>query len=227
MKRKLLIGAATLVISTISLADVTLKTDQDKLSYAMGVTTGQAFVVHNIPVTSAAFTQGMNDVMAGKKLAMSDSDIKNTLMAFQKQKMKEMHAQYDADAAKNLQAGQDFLAKNKTQPGVQTTADGLQYKVITAGSGKNPSLNDTVVVNYEGKLLNGQVFDSSYKRGEPATFPLKTVIQGWQEALVKMQPGAVWEVYIPANLAYGKTGVPGLIGPNEVLQFKVELIKIQ
>lgn len=225
--KRIVIGTGLFLVAALGYADVTLKTDQDKLSYAMGVTTGQAFVVHSIPVNAAAFTQGMDDIMAGKKLAMSDSDIKTTLENFQNKKMKEMHAQYDADAAANLKKGQEFLAKNKTQPGVQTTADGLQYKIITPGSGKNPTVNDTVVVNYEGKLLNGQVFDSSYKRGQPATFPLNGVIQGWQEALVKMQPGAVWEVYIPANLAYGKTGVPGLIGPNEVLQFKVELIKIQ
>lgn len=227
MKRILFLGTTALLMTAVSFADTTLKTDQDKLSYAMGVTTGQAFIVHSIPVTPAAFTQGMDDVMAGKKLAMSDAQIKSTLDNYQAKKMKEMRAQYDSDAAANLKKGQAFLAKNKTQPGVQTTADGLQYKVITAGSGKNPTVNDTVVVNYEGKLLNGQVFDSSYKRGQPATFPLKGVIQGWQEALVKMQPGAVWEVYIPADLAYGKQGVPGLIGPNEVLQFKVELIKIQ
>ena len=123
-------------------------------------------------------------------------------------------------------AGTDFLAKNKTQPGVVTLADGLQYKVLTAGDGAKPGLNDQVTVNYEGRLVDGTVFDSSYKRGQPATFGVNAVIPGWTEALQLMPVGSTWELYIPASLAYGTRGVPGVIGPNEVLIFKVELLSI-
>ena len=119
------------------------------------------------------------------------------------------------------------MAKNKSQPGVKTLASGLQYKVIKAGQGKAPSASDSVTVNYEGKLINGTVFDSSYKRNKPITFPVNGVIKGWQTVLTMMKPGATWEVAIPANLAYGAAGVPGSeIGPNETLLFKINLVSV-
>jgi FKBP-type peptidyl-prolyl cis-trans isomerase FklB len=123
-------------------------------------------------------------------------------------------------------ANSDFLAQNKTKPGVVTLVDGLQYKIIKAGNGAKPSLNDQVTVNYEGSLVDGTVFDSSYKRGQPTSFPVNAVIPGWTEALQLMPVGSTWELYIPANLAYGANGVPGTIGPNETLIFKVELLGI-
>ncbi len=124
-------------------------------------------------------------------------------------------------------ADQDFLAKNKTQAGVVTLADGLQYKVLQAGNGPKPRLNDQVTVNYEGRLVDGSVFDSSYKRGEPTSFPVNAVIPGWTEALQLMPVGSTWELYIPAHLAYGSNGVPGTIGPNQALIFKLQLIGIK
>lgn len=123
-------------------------------------------------------------------------------------------------------SGAAFLAKNKTKPGVVTLPDGLQYKVITEGTGPKPTINDTVTVHYAGQLLNGDEFDSSYKRGQPATFPVNGVIPGWVEALQLMKVGSVWELYIPASLAYGEQGAPPVIGPNETLIFKVELLGI-
>jgi FKBP-type peptidyl-prolyl cis-trans isomerase len=122
---------------------------------------------------------------------------------------------------------QNFLNENKTKPGVVTLADGLQYKVIKEGNGEKPSANDVVVVNYAGKLVNGKEFDSSYKRGEPATFPVNAVIRGWTEALQLMKVGSTWELYIPAELAYGDRGVPGVIPPNETLIFTVELLNVK
>lgn len=119
-----------------------------------------------------------------------------------------------------------FLDKNKTKPGVTTLPDGLQYKIITPGKGEKPKLNDTVTVNYEGKLTDGTEFDSSYKRGQPATFPVSGVIAGWTEALQMMPVGSTWELFIPATLAYGENGAPPAIGPNETLIFKVHLISI-
>jgi len=130
-------------------------------------------------------------------------------------------------AEQNKKAGEAFLESNKNQPGVKTTPNGLQYKVIQAGTGPKPSKNDIVSVDYEGKHLNGQIFDSSYQRGQPAMFPVSGVIPGWQEALQMMNTGSTWELYIPANLAYGERGAPGAIAPNEALVFKVHLISVQ
>lgn len=127
-----------------------------------------------------------------------------------------------ADA--NKQAGDNFLTTNKTQQGVITLPSGLQYKILTKGNGPKPTKDDIVTVNYEGRHLNGQIFDSSYQRGQAASFPVNAVIPGWQEALQLMDVGDTWEIYIPANLAYGDHGVPGAIGPNETLIFKVNLI---
>ncbi len=129
--------------------------------------------------------------------------------------------------ATNLTAGDAFLAANKKKPGVVTLADGLQYKILKAGKGAKPTATDTVTVNYAGRLVNGTEFDSSYKRGEPTSFPVNGVIPGWTEALQLMTPGSTWELYIPASLAYGERGAPPSIGPNETLIFKVELIKVQ
>ena len=135
---------------------------------------------------------------------------------------------YAADTTTNAQAtGQAFLTANKTKHGVVALADGLQYKVIKQGHGAKPTDNDTVVVNYEGKLINGTVFDSSYKRGEPTSFQVGQVIPGWVEALKLMKVGSVYELYIPAELAYGDQGAPPMIGPNETLIFKVELLNIK
>ncbi len=123
--------------------------------------------------------------------------------------------------------GDAFLEANKSKPGVVVLPSGLQYKIITEGNGESPKANDIVTVNYAGTLVNGKEFDSSYKRGQPASFPVSGVIPGWVEALQLMKPGAVWELYIPANLAYGAAGAPPVIGPNEVLIFKVELLNVQ
>ena len=132
-----------------------------------------------------------------------------------------------ASSTKPVQtAGEVFLAANQKKPGVVTLRDGLQYKILTQGRGPRPTINDTVTVNYAGTLIDGTEFDSSYKRGEPASFPVNAVIPGWVEALQLMRVGSTWELYIPANLAYGEQGAPPAIGPNETLIFKVNLIKI-
>jgi FKBP-type peptidyl-prolyl cis-trans isomerase len=127
----------------------------------------------------------------------------------------------------NAKEGAAFMANNKNQPGVITTPSGLQYKVLQTGMGPKPTRNDIVTVDYEGKHLNGQIFDSSYQRNQSATFPVGAVIPGWQEALQMMPQGSLWELYIPANLAYGERGAPGAIAPNETLVFKVHLINVQ
>lgn len=130
-------------------------------------------------------------------------------------------------ADQNKQAGDAFLAANKSQPGITTLPSGLQYKIVIQGDGPKPTKNDIVTVDYEGKHLNGQIFDSSYQRGQSATFPVSGVIPGWQEALQMMPVGSTWELYIPSNQAYGERGAPGAIGPNETLIFKVHLIGVK
>lgn len=127
----------------------------------------------------------------------------------------------------NKMQGEAFLAKNKTKPGVVTLADGLQYKVITAGKGATPTDTDTVTVHYSGTLIDGTEFDSSFKRGQPASFPVNGVIPGWTEALKLMKVGSTWELYIPSSLAYGEQGMPPAIGPNQTLIFKVTLLGIE
>ncbi|HEY7160344.1 MAG TPA: FKBP-type peptidyl-prolyl cis-trans isomerase, partial [Acidobacteriota bacterium] len=130
-------------------------------------------------------------------------------------------------AEDNKKKGDAFLAENKTKEGVVTTASGLQYKVLRPGKGPKPKLEDTVTTHYRGTLLDGTEFDSSYKRNEPVSFQLKGVIPGWTEALQLMETGAKWQIFIPADLAYGPKGAGGVIGPNETLIFEVELISIQ
>jgi FKBP-type peptidyl-prolyl cis-trans isomerase FklB len=132
-----------------------------------------------------------------------------------------------SNADTNKLVGQAFLAQNMSSPGVVTLPSGLQYKVIKQGTGQRPLATDTVTVNYSGKFINGNEFDSSYKRGQPATFKVNEVIPGWTEALQQMPKGSVWELYIPASLAYGEQGVPPSVGPNETLIFKVELLDVQ
>jgi FKBP-type peptidyl-prolyl cis-trans isomerase FklB len=228
MKRLIasLLGAS-LVIGVSAYAAGTLQTDQDKLSYSMGVMTGKAFKDHQIQVSPQAFSMGLDDGYAAKKPLLTDAQMHQILANFQQQSMIKMQAQMKQAATENAKKGQDFLTENKSKPGVMTTADGLQYKVIKSGTGESPSVNDTVTVNYEGRLLDGKVFDSSYQRGKPVTFPVNGVIKGWQEALVMMKPGDERELYIPAELAYGAQGAPGVIGPNETLIFKVNLISVQ
>lgn len=221
-----LVGAS-LVIGVSAYAAETLQTDQDKLSYSMGVMTGKAFKDHQIQVNPQAFSAGLSDGFSGKKTLLTDVQMRQILGNFQQQSMLKMQEKMKQVATENAKKGQTFLTENKSKPGVKTTADGLQYKVIKSGNGESPTINDTVTVNYEGRLLDGKVFDSSYQRGKPITFPVNGVIKGWQQALIMMKAGDEWELYIPADLGYGAQGAPGVIGPNETLIFKVSLISIQ
>jgi FKBP-type peptidyl-prolyl cis-trans isomerase FklB len=230
VKHYLITGlAAVTLLPALSLAASApaLKSQADKLSYAMGYTTGQALRNHGIQLSMDAYSSGIKTGLANGKPALNQQQMAQTLQSFQKQQIKKMTKQRVTEAVKNQKDGEAFLAKNKKRSGVKITPDGLQYKVITPGKGQSPTLADSVTVNYEGKLINGTVFDSSYKRNKPITFPLGGVIKGWQQALVMMKPGATWQVVIPANLAYGATGVPGSdIGPNETLIFKINLVSV-
>jgi FKBP-type peptidyl-prolyl cis-trans isomerase FklB len=200
-----------------------LKTDKQKFSYTAGYQIGQNLKRQNLDLDSKAFSQGAQDAITGAKPRLKPEEMQAAIQARQKKDMEKQAAA----AKKNLDAGQAFLEANKKKDGVTTTASGLQYKIITEGKGKQPKSTDTVVAHYRGTLINGNEFDSSYQRNEPATFPVGGVIKGWQEVLPLMKEGAKWQVYIPSDLAYGPRGAGAEIGPNEVLIFDIELVSVK
>ena len=215
---------ATVLVSTTAFADKQPQTDQEKFSYAVGVQISSNLVREGIEIDPASFIQAIDDVLNHKNLKLSTDDMRQALTNYQeKEKQKQ-----EALAAANKAAGEKFLADNKTKPGVVTTPSGLQYKVLKKGTGKKPTPKDTVVVNYEGRLIDGKVFDSSYKRGQPLPIEVDNVIKGWQEVLPMMPVGSKWQVVIPAELAYGDKEVGGgIIGPNSTLIFDIELMSIK
>ena len=201
-----------------------LKDQKDKVSYIVGLDIGNNLKKQSVSVNPKMVAKGIEDGLAGAKPLLTEQEIQETMMAFQK----EMMAKQAEVAKKNKTEGEAFLAENKKKEGVKTLPSGLQYKVMKAGTGKKPKSNDTVTVNYRGTLIDGTEFDSSYKRGQPATFQVSGVIPGWTEALQLMEEGAKWQLFVPSNLAYGERGAAGgMIGPNATLIFEVELISIQ
>jgi FKBP-type peptidyl-prolyl cis-trans isomerase FklB len=204
-----------------------LQTPKEKQSYSLGSDIGSKMKAQSMDVDPDVFVQGMKDALSGGKKLLSDQEIKEALTSLQKEMMEKQAARTKLLTEKNKKEGEAFLAENKKKEGVITLPSGLQYKVIKEGTGKTPKADDTVVTNYSGKLIDGTEFDSSIKRGEPATFPVKGVIPGWTEALQLMKEGSKWELYIPANLAYGDHGAGNTIGPNATLIFEIELISIK
>jgi len=198
---------------------VELKTDQQKNGYSVGYDIGRSLQRQLADVDAESMARGLKDAMGGVAPALPDQEIQQRFATVRQESAKKI-------VEKNKKDGEAFLAKNKGEKGVKTTASGLQYKVITAGKGKQPTAEDTVTVNYRGTLIDGTEFDSSYKRNQPATFPVKGVIAGWTEALPLMKEGSKWMLYIPANLAYGERGAGNMIGPNSTLIFEVELLSI-
>ena len=207
-------------------ANQVLKTEQEKLSYTIGADIGENLKAQNLNIDPNLVARGITDALAGGQLLMTKEQMQETITALQKKLVDEQKAKFDSASQENQKKGDQFLAKNKNQKGVVTLPSGLQYKIIDAGKGKSPNENDLVTVDYEGKLIDGDVFDSSYQRGKPVQFKVSQVITGWQEALQKMKPGATWELFIPPKLAYGDRGLGGPIGPNETLIFKVHLISV-
>jgi len=226
MKTGLVLGLIAVFVGTTASAAqpaTGLKTDKQKFSYAVGFQIGQNLKRQKVEIDPKAFTQGAQDSLAGASARLKPEEMQAAIQAEQQKEI----AKQQAHAKKNLEAGQVFLEANKKKPGVVALPSGLQYKVITAGTGKQPKITDTVVVHYRGTLINGTEFDSSYKRNEPVTFPVDGVIKGWQEVLPLMKEGAKWEVYIPSELAYGPRGAGEAIGPNEVLIFDIELLSVK
>jgi FKBP-type peptidyl-prolyl cis-trans isomerase FklB len=203
-----------------------LKTDKDKTSYALGMNAGTNFKQQSIDINTDVFVRGLKDVLSGAKPLLTDDEMRSTLTVLQKEMMAKQTEKMQALGAKNKKEGEAFLTENKKKEGVITLPSGLQYKIIKEGTGKMPKAADTVTTNYRGALIDGTEFDSSYKRGEPATFPVNGVIPGWTEALQLMKTGSKWQLFIPSNLAYGERGT-GPVAPNAVLLFDVELISIK
>lgn len=203
-----------------------LKTDKDKTSYALGMNAGANFKQQSIDINSDVFVKGLKDALSGAKPLLTDDEIRSTLTVLQKEMIAKQTEKMQVLGAKNKKEGEAFLAENKKKEGVITLPSGLQYKIIKEGTGKMAKAADTVTTNYRGTLIDGTEFDSSYKRGEAATFPVNGVIPGWTEALQLMKTGSKWQLFIPSNLAYGERGT-GPIGPNAVLLFDVDLISIK
>lgn len=207
-------------------APLVLKTDKEKQSYAMGMNLGTGMKRQGVALDPAMVARGMRDVQNGAKTAMTEEEARAALTQLQTGIRAKMEAKSHEEGAANRKVGDDFLAANKSKAGVVTLPSGLQYKILTEGTGPKPTASDTVSCNYRGTLINGKEFDSSYKRGQPASFPVNGVIKGWTEALQLMPVGSKWELYIPPDLAYGDRGAGGDIGPGETLIFQVELLSI-
>ena len=234
MKRILVMTATlALVLSSVTFAQEegkapqeALKSPSAKLSYALGLEIGSSLKRIQIDIDLAAFVRGLEDKVKGKKLLLTPQQADKVKEDFFTKMRAAKARKTQALAGNNRQAEEAFLAQNKKKKGVITTASGLQYIVLRQGKGPSPKATDRVTVNYRGSLINGTVFDSSYKRGKPVTFPVKGVIPGWTEALQLMKVGSKYRLFIPSDLAYGKQGAGPHIAPNSLLIFEVELLAI-
>ncbi len=208
-------------------AGAAITTDAQRMGYSLGASMGRQFRNDKLQVDAEALAKGVLEGFTLDKLALTDEEVAAGMQQLQKTHTERMQAEQKAAADKNLAEGEAFLKENATKEGVVTTESGLQYKIVTAGEGPKPGAEDVVKVHYRGTLLDGTEFDSSYKRGEPVTFPVGGVIPGWVEALQLMPVGSKWELYIPSGLAYGPGGAGNQIGPNSTLKFEVELLSIE
>lgn len=206
-------------------APAALESEIQKVSYIMGTNIGGQIKGEAFEVDIPSLTLGLSDAVAGNEPKLTEDEVKAVIEAFQAKMVAEQEASAKLVAETNLKEGETFLAENANKDGVVVLESGLQYKVLTAGSGAIPAPENTVEVHYVGTLIDGSEFDSSIKRGVPAQFGVTQVIPGWVEALQLMKEGAKWELYVPAGLAYGPGGTGGLIGPNQTLIFEVELLK--
>lgn len=203
-----------------------LNTQLQKVSYIIGLDIGKNLANQGVEIDSAALAAGVADSFNDAAVKLTDSEIQTIMTAFQTELEAKQSKIKAAESEKNTSEGQAFLELNRSKEGVVVLASGLQYREIKAGNGKSPKATDQVTTHYKGTLIDGTTFDSSYDRGEPAQFPVNGVIAGWTEALQLMKEGAVWELFIPASLAYGARGAGAKIGPNATLVFTVELLKV-
>jgi len=204
-----------------------LKTDKEKLSYGIGMDIGGNLKRGSVEVDPDILAKGLKDSYGGGKTILSEDEARKTITDFQKTLMAKQAETMQKLGEKNKADGEKFLAENGKKEGVKTLPSGLQYKEIAPGTGKSPKATDTVTTHYKGTLIDGTEFDSSYKRGQPATFQVSGVIPGWTEALQLMKEGAKWQLFVPSNLAYGERGAGREIGPNATLIFEVELVSVK
>jgi FKBP-type peptidyl-prolyl cis-trans isomerase len=229
MKRRIAMAMCAMVaVSGVSFASDApeLKGDKEKISYSIGMEIGGNLKRGSVEVDPDMLAKGLKDSYVGGKTLLTEEQARQALEDFQKTLMAKKAEEMQKIAEKNKADGETFLAENAKKAGVTTLPSGLQYKEITPGTGKSPKATDTVTTHYKGTLIDGTEFDSSYKRSEPATFPVSGVISGWTEALQLMKEGAKWQLFLPSNLAYGERGAGGVIGPNVTLIFEVELISV-
>lgn len=204
-----------------------LDTLQQKASYSFGVDFAKRLKQQGIELDIPALTRGITDAASGSALALQEGEMTQSKTEYTQQLRAELMQQQQELAAKNLEAGKKFLEENAKKDGVVTLESGLQYKVIKSGDGPSPKPEDTVTTHYRGTLIDGREFDSSYKRGQPASFPVKGVIKGWTQALLQMKVGDKWELYVPSELAYGAQQRGEVIEPNSTLLFEIELLEIK
>lgn len=233
MKRIRVLLCASALLYSLSVAGLlnaqepTLESQEDKFSYALGVQFGFQIASQlqnlNLPLNAAAISLGVTDILNQNDLRLSEEDMQAVMAAVQ-QEVQQRDAEMREATANQ---GDEYRASYAGQDGVESTASGVLYKVITSGDGAIPTLEDAVTVHYRGTLIDGTEFDSSYNRNQPTTFPLGTIIPGWQEVLQLMPTGSKWEVVIPPQLAYGENGAPPAIPPNATLVFEIELLEIQ
>ncbi len=237
MKRTILTIMSVLLVASISFAqkktDKTpaLKTKKEKVSYVVGYDLGSKIggdiKKQGLDFNIDAFVRGMKEAISGTKAVLPDSEMTTAMMAFQQEMMEKQQAAAAAAGEAKQKEADAFFALNAKKDSVKVLPSGMQYKILREGTGAMPTANDTVTTHYRGSLLNGKVFDESYSRGEPISFPVTGVIKGWTEALQLMKVGSKWELYIPSSLAYGERGAGQMIGPNETLVFVVELLAVK
>src|ERR1700730_4011 len=208
-------------------AIVMLRTQKDKVSYALGMNLGTNLHKQSVEVDPAVVLRGLRDALASGKTLLTEEEARATLVQLNAEVRKKVEEKMKLVGEANKKEGDEFLAANKTKEGIITLPSGLQYRILTEGTGPKPSATDSVSCNYRGTLINGAEFDSSYKRGQPATFQVNGVIKGWTEALQLMPVGSKWQLFIPSELAYGQRGPSPEIGSNSTLIFEVELLSIQ
>ena len=221
------LALAALTTTALAAPETAKLDDKQKLSYLLGQNTAKSMINKNIAIDPDTFLQGMNDALANKPSLLSTAESNEVMVKFQESMRAEAQAKADKESAENIEAGKRFITDYKKKDGITALDNGIVYKAIKSGSGIKPGIDDTVVAHYTGKLVDGQVFDSSVERGQPSTFPLKNVIKGWQEVLPLMNVGSKWEVVIPPQLAYGERAPGGVIGANSTLVFEIELIEVK
>jgi FKBP-type peptidyl-prolyl cis-trans isomerase FklB len=226
----MILGVVLLAAQVSAEEPPVFKTQKEKASYGIGVETAKNLKQQEIEVDADLFIKGLQDGLSGGRLLMSEDEIARTMAIVRselKQKRMQLIRARAKDAEENRKEGETFLAENKARGGVVTLSSGLQYKILKQGDGKKPTEADTVEFHYRGTLIDGTEFDSSYRRGQPATFKVTGVIPGWKEALQLMPVGSKWQLFIPPQLAYGPGGAGRDIGPNVTLIFEVELLAIK